>query len=101
MTAWTDLDARMDAAAFRSFGIDAVLQPAGGGAAVNVRAIFAADAQRIGEGGYVEERPEIQVSRTEVAQPAKGDRYTIGGETWEVDNYEPRGGRWLLVVRKA
>jgi len=111
MTDWSILESRMDAAAFRTFAADAILQPADGTDSRTVRAIVTPEVQRIGEGGYLTVRSEIQVQQSEVAQPAKGDRYTApAGQTlpglaldqaWKVDKYEPSGNVWVLIVRKA
>lgn len=101
MTAWNTLESRMDAAAFRTFGVDAELQAFGESNPRTVRIILSHDIQRIGEGGYLEVHSEIQVSRDEMEQPAKGDSYTVAGQIWKVDSYEPRPGRWVLVVRRT
>lgn len=101
MTDWPDLEARMDAATFRVFAVDAEIQPANGLATYAARAIVTPDARVVGEGGYLEVRSEIQVHKDDAAQPAKGDLYTVDGTAWRVDRYEPKGARWILIVRKG
>ena len=90
-----------DQVLFDRLAVDADYQPAGGGAAQTVRVIVTPNARRVGEGGYLEVRSEIQVRGSDVAQPAKGDRCQVGSEVWRVDRWEPKGGRWILVVRRV
>jgi hypothetical protein len=92
----------MDAAAVRVFGQEAEYRPGCGGDPVALRLILLPEVQRFGEGGFVELRPEIHVERTDLADPRKGDCFTVDGATWIVDAPpEPQPARWVFPVRKG
>lgn len=92
---------RMFRALLARFGREAQWQPVIGGEPQTVRVIFSPDAQRIGKGGYLTVRHEIQVLSADVAQPAKGDSYQIDADKWLVDSWEPDGEIWTLIMRRA
>jgi len=102
--------ANHEAVIFDRFGVDAFIHPRDGSNPRAVRIRVHPDVERLGDGGYVEVRSEVQVRRVEVDQPEKGDRYTApegeslpglqAGQSWVVDDYEPSRDRWIQTVRK-
>lgn len=87
-----------------AFGLPALYTPEGSLAApIHVQAIDTPSAQAVGESGFVEIRHEIHLSRTAQINPARGDTltFTASGETFAVQQHEPDGPFWRLIVRKA
>jgi hypothetical protein len=102
VTDWATLETRMDAAAVRVFGQEAEYRAGCAGDPVALRLILLPAVERFGEGVFVELRPEIHVTKTDLVDPHKGDCFTVGTETWIVDAPpEPQPAHWVLPVRKG
>lgn len=75
----------------------------GTGDPVRLRAIDSPNAQVVGQSGLLEIRHEVLVLRADIATPARGDSltFTDAHETFFVQQHEPDGPFWRLIVRKG
>lgn len=73
----------------------------GTGDPLALMAIDSPEVQSVGQSGFVELRHEISIERTAVAAPARGDTLTIGDATFFVQQHEPDGPFWRLIVRQG
>jgi len=84
-----------------AFGVPALYRPGGEGDGVPVTAIDEPEAESVGQGGLIEVRHEIHVTRAEVGSPARGDTISIDSDTWAVQKHSPLDAWWVLVVRRG
>ena len=94
--------ARVGNALLREHGVAGVYAVGGLGDPIPLQAIDTPDAEAAGKSGLVEFRHEIHIARSALADaPARGDTVTLGGEVFIVQQHEPDGPFWRLIVRKG
>ncbi|MBK1719224.1 head-tail joining protein [Thiocystis violacea] len=103
MTDWLALQATAAAAIVdqAAFGVPALYRAAGTGNPIALQAIDTPEAQAVGQSGFVEIRHEIHIARTAPVNPARGDTLTLGDATFFVQQHEPDGPFWRLIVRQG
>lgn len=101
----TWLDTLDDSAAdwLATFGTAAHYRAGGVGEPVALLAIDSPEAQAVGQSGFVELRHEIHIARAAIDTPARGDTltFTPSGEVFIIQNHEPDGPLWRLIVRRG
>jgi hypothetical protein len=86
------------------FATTATYTPTGGGSASSVTVIF--DKAQIVAGfvgvGAIQAAPQIQVRKSEVANPRNGDSYVIDGVTYShgTPTLDPSGKIWTITLNR-
>lgn len=95
------LAARATTPLLRTFAAPALYRSGGSGDGVEVQVVDIPEAEVVGQGGLIEVRHEMHVTREAVASPARGDTLTLDGAVWNVQSHAPRDAWWVLVVRRG